>query len=490
MEQAAAVDDYGWYQYHTAEDPKVRPHHAALNGLVIKFGSPEGDRVYPPNGYQCRCWTQLLNEEQARSRRTRSEAETRAIIKANPPDSGFEGSPVQGYDLEDPAIIQRLRDYDIQTVSDKQFKEMMENALNYPESGHNLRELGRVIPRSIYDAAVMRTEAFREALLERPWEPGEPIDVRRMTRKQWESLTEEQRLQVQADNPLLSVPLREHADEVNRVREVMRRAEALGVRTEEELSRLGIVYNDILKGEEYSSLKQIKDVARESNRSLLKIINKNLSTYPGDKEMLNSLKAMDYLTPGERYAIADQMNARHFCGILNKKIRKAYPDKHPFIKLRDESYTSLDNLGLIEKKQLFRGVKILSNKKNLLNKTEDLGMLLDKAYKAHKDDKFEPFNMEFSGGSYPWSSNKFVPKKFIGKGGKDKVIFKITTKNGIPGQVLSRFRDHEYTITPGMQVKVVSVTKKNNLYIVQCEEVINKKDIMYVFSDKFRSRQG
>jgi SPP1 gp7 family putative phage head morphogenesis protein len=119
LEQAAEKGDYGWYQYHTAEDPGVRPNHAALNGLVIRFGSPEGDRVYPPNGYQCRCWAQLLADEQARAKRTKSESETRAIIEATPPDDGFEGSPFEGTSsLSDPGVISYLERYRDQAMSE------------------------------------------------------------------------------------------------------------------------------------------------------------------------------------------------------------------------------------------------------------------------------------------------------------------------------------------------------------------------------------
>ena len=44
-----------WLEYRTAGDTRVRPEHAALEGLVFKAGSPEAAEIYPPNSYQCRC---------------------------------------------------------------------------------------------------------------------------------------------------------------------------------------------------------------------------------------------------------------------------------------------------------------------------------------------------------------------------------------------------------------------------------------------------
>ena len=42
-------------QYRTAGDDKVRPEHAALNGVTRPMNDPFWETYYPPNGWNCRC---------------------------------------------------------------------------------------------------------------------------------------------------------------------------------------------------------------------------------------------------------------------------------------------------------------------------------------------------------------------------------------------------------------------------------------------------
>lgn len=42
-------------QYRTANDDKVRPEHAALNGVTLPPSDPFWEEYYPPNGWNCRC---------------------------------------------------------------------------------------------------------------------------------------------------------------------------------------------------------------------------------------------------------------------------------------------------------------------------------------------------------------------------------------------------------------------------------------------------
>ena len=42
-------------QYRTAGDDRVRPEHAALDGVTLPVSDPFWDSYYPPNGWRCRC---------------------------------------------------------------------------------------------------------------------------------------------------------------------------------------------------------------------------------------------------------------------------------------------------------------------------------------------------------------------------------------------------------------------------------------------------
>ena len=47
--------DRYFLQYRTAQDSRVRPDHAALDGITLPADDPFWDKYYPPNGWGCRC---------------------------------------------------------------------------------------------------------------------------------------------------------------------------------------------------------------------------------------------------------------------------------------------------------------------------------------------------------------------------------------------------------------------------------------------------
>ncbi len=50
------------YEYHTQEDARVRPSHAALEGTVWALGDPFAP--VPPCDYGCRCWMAYVSKPQ------------------------------------------------------------------------------------------------------------------------------------------------------------------------------------------------------------------------------------------------------------------------------------------------------------------------------------------------------------------------------------------------------------------------------------------
>lgn len=46
---------FPYWQYVTAGDEKVREEHKKLDGVTLKHNDPLWDKIYPPNGWKCRC---------------------------------------------------------------------------------------------------------------------------------------------------------------------------------------------------------------------------------------------------------------------------------------------------------------------------------------------------------------------------------------------------------------------------------------------------
>jgi len=76
-----------WLEYRTAGDTRVRPEHAALEGVVFKAGSSEAANIYPPNSYQCRCVMV------ARETRPEGARDARDININDVVTDGFRGAP-------------------------------------------------------------------------------------------------------------------------------------------------------------------------------------------------------------------------------------------------------------------------------------------------------------------------------------------------------------------------------------------------------------
>ena len=47
-------------QYLTVGDDRVRPEHAAIDGFIARLTDPVWNKIYPPNGFNCRCMRILL----------------------------------------------------------------------------------------------------------------------------------------------------------------------------------------------------------------------------------------------------------------------------------------------------------------------------------------------------------------------------------------------------------------------------------------------
>ena len=103
-------------QYRTAGDDKVRPEHAALNGVTRPMNDPFWETYYPPNGWNCRCTVvqvrkskyPLTPTDEAMARGEEAlQSDKKGIFRFNP---GKQQKAVPDYN---PYTIKRCRDCDI-----------------------------------------------------------------------------------------------------------------------------------------------------------------------------------------------------------------------------------------------------------------------------------------------------------------------------------------------------------------------------------------
>jgi SPP1 gp7 family putative phage head morphogenesis protein len=54
-EKWQGLQGFKYLEYRTVGDDKVRPQHKILDGLILESRDPIWNRIYPPNGWRCRC---------------------------------------------------------------------------------------------------------------------------------------------------------------------------------------------------------------------------------------------------------------------------------------------------------------------------------------------------------------------------------------------------------------------------------------------------
>ena len=103
-------------QYRTAGDDKVRPEHAALNGVTLPPSDPFWEEYYPPNGWNCRCtvvqvrkskYPTTPHDEAMALGEEALQRDTKRMFRFNP---GKEQKTFPDYN---PYTIRRCRDCDI-----------------------------------------------------------------------------------------------------------------------------------------------------------------------------------------------------------------------------------------------------------------------------------------------------------------------------------------------------------------------------------------
>ena len=68
LQQEANVESRPYWLYDARNDDRVRPSHAAMDGMVFRADDPIWQTHYPPNGWNCRCRVRALTADQVKRR--------------------------------------------------------------------------------------------------------------------------------------------------------------------------------------------------------------------------------------------------------------------------------------------------------------------------------------------------------------------------------------------------------------------------------------
>lgn len=91
--QSPEIDSILWgYEYVTVGDDRVRPSHAALDGLRRPKDDPIWESILPPNGYNCRCTVvEIFKDETLASNRDPAPVVLEdGTVAQGGPDEGFD----------------------------------------------------------------------------------------------------------------------------------------------------------------------------------------------------------------------------------------------------------------------------------------------------------------------------------------------------------------------------------------------------------------
>lgn len=98
QQQMRTVSTRPYWEYNAVMDRRTRPLHAALNGRVFRWDDPIWQTIYPPNGYNCRCWVRALTAAQVKAHPIGLESSVGRLVTVQQPyGTGGETRPVIAY---------------------------------------------------------------------------------------------------------------------------------------------------------------------------------------------------------------------------------------------------------------------------------------------------------------------------------------------------------------------------------------------------------
>lgn len=97
-EQMEDADFAPYFQYMCILDNRTRPEHKAMHGKVFRYDDPIWQTMYPPNGWNCRCFVNSLTPEDIKKQGLTVESSKGKLVEVST-IVGKEEKTLTGYDF-------------------------------------------------------------------------------------------------------------------------------------------------------------------------------------------------------------------------------------------------------------------------------------------------------------------------------------------------------------------------------------------------------
>ena len=247
-----SVEEYPYWRYKSMGDSHVRPAHRALNGKVFRADDPFWASHYPPNGFNCRCSVEPLDDydlkldglkvERGKMRQERDgEGRERSVYvdaegKSYPTDPGWSYNPgeINGplkvfSEQKFTPSIQRQVDKDLESIRqlDSDYRSQVERRRE--AESQERRQLAERLEEARRQAelqAKARAEAAEEEAAKR--REQEEREAQRLVAESERQVAQEQKRQAQEEREIEAQAKRQSAQILRREKkEAQRQQEAL-----------------------------------------------------------------------------------------------------------------------------------------------------------------------------------------------------------------------------------------------------------------------
>lgn len=109
------LERWPYWKYHARGDDRTRGSHAAYDGKIFRKTDPIWHRIFPPWEFNCRCWVEEVDEEEAEESGGVSESGDELPPV---PESGFEFDPAHAF-----------TEFDLNTIDDAAMRDAVREEL-------------------------------------------------------------------------------------------------------------------------------------------------------------------------------------------------------------------------------------------------------------------------------------------------------------------------------------------------------------------------